>query len=128
MRYLAAQELLMLHARVVDATGGVHGVRDVGLLQSIIVKPSTQFGGKELYPGLFKKTAILLEAIANYHVFIDGNKRTSITAAAYFLYLNGYELSATNKAIEKTVLAVATKHMDLDTLEAWLEKHSSRAV
>src|SRR3989338_5090456 len=88
MRYLAAQELLMLHARVVDATGGVHGVRDVGLLQSIIVKPSAQFKSSELYPSIFKKAAVLLEAIANYHVFVDGNKRTAFMAAAYFLHIN----------------------------------------
>lgn len=118
----------MLHARVVDATGGSHGVRDIGLLQSIVVKPSAQFDGRELYPGIFQKAAVLLEAIANYHVFVDGNKRTAFTAAAYFLHINGYELVATNKAVEKTVLAVATKRMNPDALEAWVEKHAERAV
>jgi len=128
MRYISAEELLMLHARVVDATGGSHGVRDVGLLQAIIVKPSAQFGGNELYPSIFKKAAVLLEAIANYHVFVDGNKRTAFMAAAYFLHINGYELVATNKAVEKTVLAVATKHMNLAALEAWIGKHTEKAV
>ena len=118
----------MLHARVVDATGGSHGVRDVGLLQAIIVKPSAQFGGNELYPSIFKKAAVLLEAIANYHVFVDGNKRTAFMAAAYFLHINGYELVATNKAVEKTVLAVATKHMNLAALEDWIEKHTEKSV
>ena len=128
MRYISAEELLMLHARVVDATGGSHGVRDVGLLQAIIVKPSAQFGGNELYPSIFKKAAVLLEAIANYHVFVDGNKRTAFMAAAYFLHINGYELVATNKAVEKTVLAVATKHMNLAALEDWIEKHTEKSV
>ena len=118
----------MLHARVVDATGGSHGVREIELLQSIIVKPSAQFDGSELYLGVFKKAAILLEAIANYHVFVDGNKRTSFSAAAYFLHINGYELVASNKAVEKTVLAIATKRMDVDGLEKWLKKHSAKAV
>ena len=118
----------MLHARVIDATGGSHGVRDIGLLQSIIVKPSAQFGGKELYSGVFRKAAVLLESIANYHVFVDGNKRTAFTATAYFLHINGYELTATNKAVEKTIISVATKHINLDALEAWIEKHIEKAV
>ena len=128
MRYITAEELLMLHARVIDATGGSHGVRDIGLLQSIIVKPSAQFGGKELYSGVFRKAAVLLESIANYHVFVDGNKRTAFTATAYFLHINGYELTATNKAVEKTIISVATKHINLDALEAWIEKHIEKAV
>ncbi|MCR4325277.1 MAG: type II toxin-antitoxin system death-on-curing family toxin [Patescibacteria group bacterium] len=128
MRHLSAEELLILHARVVDATGGSHGVRDIGLLQSISVKPSAQFGGRDLYDGVFKKAAVLLESIANYHVFIDGNKRTALTAAAYFLHQNGYELTASNAAAEKMVLAVATKSMEVDALEVWLKKHSTKAV
>jgi len=44
------------------------------------------------------------------------------------LHINGYELVATNKAVEKTVLAVATKHMNLAALEAWIEKHTEKAV
>jgi len=126
MQYLTAQELLILHARVVDEAGGSHGVRDVGLLQAIILKPQAQFGGADLYPNVFRKAAVLLEAIANYHVFIDGNKRTALIASARFLYLNGYELKATNKAVEKAVLAVATKEMNTRGLESWLKKHSAK--
>src|SRR3990167_1879714 len=98
MRYLLAQELLVLHALVVDETGGSHGVRDVGLLQSIVQKPQTRFDGKDLYRGIFVKAAVLLEAVINYHVFVDGNKRTGLISAARFLDINGYTLAATNKA------------------------------
>ncbi len=126
MRYLSAEDILILHAFVVDATGGSHGVRDVGLLKSIAHKPQSQFGGKELYTGVFKKAAVLLESITNYHVFIDGNKRTAFTIAARFLYLNGYEFTPTNKDAEKTVLKVATKKISLAELEAWLKKNSKK--
>lgn len=127
MRYLTAEEILILHARVVDATGGSHGVRDVHLLASIAHKPQAMFGGTELYASVFKKTAVLLEAIANYHVFVDGNKRTALIAAARFLYLNGYNLSASNREAERMVLAVATKHVDVKGLSAWFETHSEKS-
>ena len=126
MRYLTAQEILILHALVVDATGGSHGVRDTALLASIAHKPSAKFGGKDLYPDVFLKAAVLLEAIANYHVFIDGNKRTSFIAAARFLYLNGYDVTASNKDVEKTVLSVATKKVGVEKLGRLLKENSKR--
>ena len=124
MQYLSAEEILILHALVVDETGGSHGVRDVHLLASIAHKPQSQFGGNELYPNLHMKAAILLEAIANYHVFVDGNKRTSLITAARFLALNGYQFTATNADAEKTILAVATKKLDVKELASWLKKNS----
>jgi death-on-curing protein len=126
MRYLTAEEILILHALVVDETGGSHGVRDPQLLLSIAHKPQTRFGNKELYRGVFLKTAVLLEAVANYHVFVDGNKRTSLIVASRFLYLNGYQLTASNTRAERAILAVATKKMDIQGLSEWLKKNSRK--
>lgn len=126
MRYLTAEELLVLHALVVDEFGGSHGVRDIELLKSIIHKPRSSFGGKDLYPTLHQKAATLCEAIVNYHVFVDGNKRTALIAVARFLAVNDYELTATNKAVEKAILDVATKKMDTEVLARWLKTHSKK--
>lgn len=115
-----------MHALVIDDTGGAHGVRDLSLLQSIAYKPQSRFGGKELYKGPFEKAAVLLEAVANYHVFIDGNKRTALVAAARFLSINGYEFTASNKAAEKTILAVATKEISMGKLQVWLQKNAKK--
>lgn len=128
--YLSAQTILVLHSEVVDATGGSHGVRDVGLLAAIVDKPKAAFGGNDLYPDTFTKAAVYLESIVNYHVFIDGNKRTGIIVCARFLYQNGYTLSSTNKEVEKFVLSVAAEKIDIQTIVVWLKKHSrkTRAV
>lgn len=126
MRYLSAQDILILHALLVDETGGSHGIRDIGLLQSIEHKPKSSFVEKELCPGVFLKAAILLEAIANYHIFVDGNKRTAFVAAAHFLAVNGYEIMATNKDVEKTILSVAEKRLSVEKLSFWLKKNSKK--
>ena len=128
MRYLSAQEILVLHALVVDETGGSHGVRDVALLESIAHKPQARFGGRELYKGVFLKAAVLLEAVTNYHVFVDGNKRTGLIAAGRFLSLNKYELVASNKELETIVLAVANKKMDSKEVAAWLKKRTKKTA
>ena len=126
MRYLSAQDILILHALLVDETGGSHGIRDIGLLQSIERKPKSSFVEKELYPGVFLKAAILLEAIANYHIFVDGNKRTAFVAAAHFLAVNGYEIMATNKDVEKTILSVAEKRLSVEKLSFWLKRTAKK--
>jgi len=126
MQYLTGEEILVIHARLVDATGGSHGAREHNLFASIIEKPKMAFGGKELYPTVFDKAAIYFESIARFHVFIDGNKRTSITAAARFLFLNKYEIKAINKEIEEYVLEVAVGNHTLEQIAAWLKKHSKK--
>src|SRR3989344_4995389 len=92
MEYLSTADILAIHDRVIEETGGMLGVREENLLQSIAHRPKTTFGGTEQFPNVFTKAAIYLESIATYHVFLDGNKRTALSAAAVFLRLNGYEM------------------------------------
>lgn len=126
MQYLSAEEILVLHALVVDETSGSHGVRDPHLLRSIAHKPQTIFGGKQLYKDMFTKAAVLTEAIVNYHVFVDGNKRTALAATARFLFINGYVLSVRNAEAEEKILAIATKDLDIAQLAAWLKKNTQK--
>lgn len=126
MQYLTAEEILILHARVIDETGGSHGIRDPGLLQSVAEWPKTAFGGKETYRGIFVKAAVYMESIVRYHVFVDGNKRTALISTARFLHVNHYGLTATNKAVEKYVLKVAVEKPDVAEIAAWLKTHSKR--
>lgn len=124
MHYLTVEEVLVIHARLVEETSGSHGVRDTHLLQSLIERPKTEFGGTQLYLTVFEKAAAYLEAILQYHVFIDGNKRTGITVAARFLFVSGYELTATNKELEEFVLSVVVHKLDIKTIASWLKHHS----
>jgi death-on-curing family protein len=78
-----------LHARLITETGGSHGVRDLGLLQSAIARPQASFEDADLYPDLFTQAAALLDSLIRNHPFVDGNKRTVITAASFFLWVNG---------------------------------------
>ena len=107
MKYLSPEQVLFIHSRLIDTTGGSHGVRDIGLLQSAVSRPKATFGGKDLYPDIFRKAAALMESLARNHPFVDGNKRTAITSAAVFLGMNGYRLDTTQKELERFTLSVA---------------------
>jgi len=126
MYYVPREEILIIHARIIDTTGGVHGVRDIHRVRSVAERPKMQFSGKDLYPTVFDKAAAYFESIAFDHPFTDGNKRTAITLAARFLFLNGYELKTTNKALETFVLDAVVQKRKLDTIAKWFKKHSKK--
>ncbi len=126
MKYLSAEEILAIHFEVIEATGGRHGLREIGLLKSIAEKPKTGSFGREFYADVFSKAAVFLEALVNYHVFIDGNKRTGVVATARFLFVNGYELVCSNEELEDFVLKIAVKKIKIKEIAIWLEKHSKK--
>ncbi|MEM1973793.1 MAG: type II toxin-antitoxin system death-on-curing family toxin [Thermoplasmata archaeon] len=126
MKYLKYEELLFIHSAIIDATGGLHGVRDLGLLLSIIEKPKLKFLGKEIYRSVFQKATVYLESIAKYHPFVDGNKRTAIAAALRFLNLNSYNFDASDEEIENFILMVVEEKLDIDMIAKWLKKHSRK--
>jgi len=126
MKYLTPQDILVIHSEVVDATGGSHGIRDLGLLISTTERPKAAFAGKEAYKTIFEKAAVYLESLVSYHVFTDGNKRTGIVASARSLFINGYELKASNKELERFVLKVAIKKLDIPQISKWLKENSQK--
>lgn len=126
MIYLSSEQVLFIHSRIIDLTGGAHGCRDLGLLQSAVSRPKATFGGRELYPELFHKTAALMESIACNHPFIDGNKRTAIVSAGLFLEKNGYRLRATQKELERFTLSVAVRKPQFEKLVAWFQTHTEK--
>jgi death-on-curing protein len=127
MNYLTAEQVLFLHARLIEETGGSHGVRDVALLESAVARPRATFGEVDLHPDLFCKAAALMDSLIGNHPFIDSNKRTGIAAAALFLRQSGRYLTATNSEFEVFTLYVTESRPDVSEIAAWLETHSTPA-
>jgi len=128
MNYLAVEQVLFIHARLISETGGMHGVLELGLLLSAVARPQATFDGQDLYPNIFSKAAALLESLVGNHAFVDGNKRTAITSAGLFLGINGYRLTANNQQLEDFTLQCARHAVSLEEVSRWLESHSERIV
>ena len=124
MNCLSPEQVLFLHARLIEETGGGHGLRDLALLESAASRPRATFEGRDLYADLFAKAAALMESLIRNHPFVDGNKRTGIAAAALFLVQNGRRLAATNAEVEAFVLRVVEAEPDVAEIAAWLRTHS----
>jgi len=99
-------------------------MRDLGLLKSAVARPRATFDGKELYPDLFTQAAALMDSLINNHPFVDGNKRTGVTAAGLFLRINGWKLTASPKKLESCTLRVATGRMKVAGLADWLRDNT----
>lgn len=127
MRHLTLREILEIHERVIQQSGGAAGIRAVDALEAAVAQPHQTFAGKELYPtGIDKASALAFTLIQN-HPFIDGNKRTGHAAMEIFLILNGYQLQATIDEQEHVMLAVAAGEMNREQFTAWLQEHATSA-
>lgn len=124
MIYLTAADILTIHEQIIATIGGASGLREAGLLASIADKPKASFGGEDLYPTLFAKAAAVFEALCNYHVFVDGNKRTAALSLYRLLYINDYDLTCSNKELERFTLQIASSHPDLADVAGWVKKNT----
>ncbi|MFJ8897743.1 type II toxin-antitoxin system death-on-curing family toxin [Streptomyces sp. NPDC102359] len=108
--YLTAEDVLAIAEDAVDDQR--IAVRDAGLLESAVHRPSASMFGQEAYADLFDKAAALLQSLAVNRPFVDGNKRTAWVSCVVFLALNGVQLRPDIDAAEQLVIAVATGRLD----------------
>ncbi|MBP6060632.1 MAG: Fic family protein [Candidatus Pacebacteria bacterium] len=83
-------------------------------LERSIEAPFQAFGGKDLYPGLLKKTAVLFYLMIKNHPFKNGNKRIAMTTMFYFLNKNGKWLTVDTKELYNFAKWVAESNSKLN--------------
>ncbi len=77
-------EAIAIHDALIGEFGGTPGIRDEGALAAAIMRPQLGY-----YDSLVEEAAALMESLANYHPFVDGNKRAAFFVTDAFLRLNG---------------------------------------
>lgn len=122
MRYLNLGEVLELHRRIIETTGGATAIRDLGALESAVAQPRMTFGGEDLYPDLAAKAVALGFSLIQNHPFVDGNKRAGHAALETFLVLNGSELDAPVAEAEQVILEVAAGTQDRAAFLDWVRQ------
>jgi len=125
MNHITTAQVLFLHDRLVRETGGSPRLRDLGALESAVARPRMSLGGEDLYPGLFRKAAALMESLVQNHPFMDGNKRVGFAAAGLMLRRNGRRLKASSEEVVAFTLSVARGGQGLEEIARWLEGHAT---
>ena len=123
MRYLGLSEVVELHRRLLEQTGGAAGIRDLGALESALAQPKMALAGRDLYPTLADKAAALCFSLVGNHPCVDGNKRVGHAATETFLVLNGAEIDAHLDEQERVMLDLAAGRIDRGQLADWLRQH-----
>jgi death on curing protein len=85
--YPTVAEVIETHRLLIEEFGGLHGIRDRGLLESAVFRPR---GG--YYNNIIEESAALMESLANNQSFLDGNKRVAFVMTDTMLRANGYFL------------------------------------
>lgn len=118
--YLTLDEVLRMHEMLLAAFGGAKGIRDLGLIESALLRPQTGY-----YADLIEESAALWESMAMNHGFVDGNKRVAFASVELFLQLNGVDIAASNDELEVFIYSnLEAGTFRKDVLEHWLHEHT----
>ena len=101
---------------------GFH-VRDLGLLDSALVRAKTRLYGQDAYPTLQLKAAAMVHSVINNHPMVDGNKRSAWVVLNFFLVLNNRQLRSSQDNAYEFIMSIAEKRIELEEIAAWLEDH-----
>lgn len=119
-----------LSRRVVDAMqreligehGGLHGIRDEGLIDSALSKPRNRWA--------YEPDADLAELCASYgfglarnHGYLDGNKRITLAAMHVFTRRNRFAIAVSEVEEVAVVLQLAEGSLREADLAVWIREH-----
>ena len=125
MRYISIDYILKLHEKLISATGGSNGIRDIGLLKSAIENSKSTFTGEDLYKSIEEKCSNICYSIISNHAFIDGNKRIGIYVMLILLEYNGTKLCFTQKELIDLGLGVAKGELKQKNILEWIKNHKN---
>lgn len=118
--YLSVEQLLLINVEMIKEWGGIAGVRDRRALEAAVARPLSGY-----YADLIEQAAALCESLLQNHPFIDGNKRSAITATGVFLRMNDYELIFVDREMYNWLMNLyETNRVTKAAIEVWLRTHA----
>ena len=120
MNILSKDQILLMHQALIERFGGIHGIRDEGLLSSALNAPFQSFDNKDLYPTIAEKAVRLGYGLVMNHPFYDGNKRIGALAMMTMLGLNNMEIHTSSDELASVFLRVASGELTNDDLLQWV--------
>jgi death-on-curing protein len=123
MRWLTKSELIFIHLRVIQETGGDTGILNESAIEACLLRPFAAFEGHELYPDLLDKVAALIHGIITAHPFVDGNKRVALVAADVCMRINGKRIRPSSE-VEAFFWSIARGEQNVEQIRDWLVQHT----
>ena len=123
---LSVEQVLRLHDRILQHSGGLQGIQNLEALKSALVQPlQGGVGEADFYPSIKEKAAILGYLLCKNHAFIDGNKRTAHAVMTFFLEDNGFAVSESDwPRTAELFEGLADDSKTREDLLNWIEEHT----
>ena len=123
MIWITTDDVIQIHSRVIQRSGGMDGLRDRASLEAAVSAPMQSFGGQDLYPTTVEKTARLGYGLASNHAFVDGNKRIGAMMTQLLLKWNGFQMSLCSGELADMFIAIADGSAKESDLLDWIQEH-----
>lgn len=108
--FLTLEQAQQIHARSLKEHGGLEGTREPGLVEAALASArNTYYYGNG---DLFDIAATYAYHLAESQAFLDGNKRTAVTAALVFLAMNGLYVTLPQWELYLAMIDIAEKKMN----------------
>ena len=118
--------IMRVHHLVIVASGEE---REVGLEDAVISSAAIDGLCDRIMdcPDWFSKAAVAIDYIANFHPFVEGNKRTAFQLAIALLRNGGYELDD-DTATASFIIEVASGLYSREEIEEWLRRNTHQVI
>ncbi|HEX9060182.1 MAG TPA: type II toxin-antitoxin system death-on-curing family toxin [Clostridia bacterium] len=123
MRFLSIENIILFHEKIVGETGGSSGIRDRGLIESALNRVFMTYDGKDLYPNINEKIAVIAHSLISNHGFVDGNKRIGVAVMLILLKMNNIKVSYSQKELIDVGLRTAEGLMKETDILNWIDEH-----
>lgn len=130
--YIGVQHLIVINKAEINrynklyGAKQIHGVKDMGLLESASKRPLQSAFGNYIHNTLEEKAAALAEGIIRNHPFVDGNKRTALIGIGMFLNMNGYRLVADKIEAADIISKLVTNEIGYEDVVEWIKKNITK--
>ena len=117
-KWLTYEQIIAIHSRQLRRFGGSAGLRDDGLLRSVIERPINKWHYE--HAELSTLAAAYAFGLAKNHAFVDGNKRIAFMTMMIFLRRNGIKFAPEQAHATKMILSLAAGEVSEESLARWI--------
>ena len=126
MRYLSKDDLLDLHAFVIEHYGGRMGIASQDRLTTVLDAPRQVMFNAELYPDVPSKAAAQTFLLLKSRPFVNANQATALMTLLRFLEINNVALREDVGVDELlwVIRGIDQSEFTKEQLESWLREHT----
>ena len=117
--WITYEQAIAIHSRQLRRFGGAPGLRDQGMLRSVLERPINKWTYEQA--SLAELAAAYAFGLAKNHAFVDGNKRIAFMAMVTFLHKNNLPFAPNPAQSTVIILALAAGEVSEDGLTRWIK-------